>query len=768
MLTRPPAPGLALLAATLLHPMAAHAQRLVHGVVTDAETAVPVSDAMLRVFSPGDSSLLSAIATARSNGAGRFVLDVPRTRAATIVVVRLGFHPDTLRFQERFPDQLTIRLRPGGVVLPEITVLTSAGPQAREPVLSRTRQELHATPAAAGIDDPVRALGFEPGVMLASPYSARLSVRGSSPDQLGFFLDGFPVLNPVQLGGMFSGVPAAAVSSLTLWGINTPASLSGTSGGALDARTLPTAGSGFSGTGTVNVMATELALRWSPSTKVRTAVAGRHSWVPRVLEDRTGRDAFSLSDYVASAEFRLGRRVRIFGTAYTSAEQRGDSNFAAGTQRRVGHFERSGRTLGAGLSFTGANGLSAEARVWDARASSFGEHLELFNLEAQDSSTMESRGVGATLRGLLGGVRAEGGITLTNLAATSDVQYSSFLARTDAGRLRSDHDRTQVRAHVGATGNLNDRLQLSADAALLASAGAVRPEPSLSLAYEASPRWHLTASVATRHQLLYQMVDPRSRSDNSFSIVDAWMVAGDSLDPGTSVPHSTEIVANAEWRASDRLALTGSLYRRTGSGHPVLDVFGFVIAGAPSVGEAGESASGLSLGAKLALPGAMLARVSYSWTRSRLTTERATFPTDFDIPQRFTFFLGRQPSRGFRLSVAGTLQSGQPYTSPEWGYQTAPWDPVYGNSTDPTEIAGILLFTHPNNARTRFSHRVDVEIGMAGEMWGMPFELFAAALNVTQGISVPPRILGAQGGGISRAREYAVPPVPLIGLRLEF
>jgi hypothetical protein len=748
--------------------MTAHAQRLVRGVVTDAETAVPISDAMLRVFSPADSGLLSAIATARSNGAGRFVLNVPQAPAATIVVVRLGFHPDTLRFQERLPNQLTIRLRPGGVVLPEISVQTSAEPQAREPVLSRTRQELHATPAAAGIDDPVRALGFEPGVMLASPYSARLSVRGSSPDQLGFFLDGFPVLNPVQLGGMFSGIPASAVSSLSLWGINTPASLSGSSGGALDARTLPTAGSGLSGTGTVNVMATELALRWSPSTRVRAAVAGRHSWVPRVLEDRTGRDAFSLSDYVASAEAPLGSSVRLFGIAYASAEQRGDSNFAVGTQRRLGHFERSGHTLGAGVAFTGAEGLEAEVRGWDARASSFGEHLELFNLQARDSSTMRSRGAGASLRVPLDGMSVEVGAAVTTVSAASDVRYTSFLTRTDAGRLRSDHDRTQVRAHAGATRQLNDRVQVSADAALLASAGVVRPEPSFSLTYEAGPRWHLTASMATRHQLLYQMVDPRSRSDNSFSIVDAWMVAGDSLGPGEHLPHSTEWVATAEWRASERLQLTGSLYRRSGRGRPVLDVFGFITAGAPELDEATESASGISVGAKLALPGAMLARLSYSWTRSRLTTEQATYPTDFDIPHRLTFFIGREPSRGLRVSVAGSLQSGQPYTSPEWGYQMAPWDPVYGNSTDPVETVGVVVFTHPNNARTRFSHRVDVEIGMAGEVSGMPFELFEAALNVTQGISVPPRILGAQGGGISRTREYTVPPVPLIGFRVEF
>ncbi len=768
MLTRHPALLLALSVVAPLFPIAVLAQEPVRGIVTDAETAVPISDAMLRLFSPDDSSLHIPVATARSNGAGRFVLEVPRMASATIIIVRLGYHPDTLRFEGRLPPRLAIHLRPGGVVLPEITVRTAAEPQTGEPVLSRTRQELHATPAAAGIDDPVRALGFEPGVMLASPYSARLSVRGSSPDQLGFFLDGFPVLNPVQLGGMFSGVPAAAVSSLSLWGINTPAALSGSSGGALDARTLPTAGSGLSGTGTVNVMATELALRWSPSHEVRTAVAGRHSWVPMILEDRTGRDAFSLSDYVASAEVPLGRRVRLFGTAYTSAEQRGDSNFAAGSQRRVGHFERSGRTLGAGLSFTGADSLRAEARVWDARASSFGEHLELFNLEARDSSTMRDRGLSAQLAVPMSSMTLNVGASVTALSAGSDVRYTSFLARTDAGRLRSDHDRTQVRVHAGVTNNLIEHLQLSADAGVLTSAGATGVEPSVALTYEASSPWHFTASLASRHQLLHQMVDPRSRSDNSFSIVDAWVVAGDSLDPTGSVPRTTEAAATAEWRASDRLELTGSLYRRTGSSHPMLDVFGFVSAGAPVLGEAIESASGISVGAKLALPGAMLARLSYSWTRSRLITERATFPTDFDIPHRLTFFLGRQPSRGLRLSVAGTLQSGQPYTSPEWGYQMAPWDPVYGNSTDPVETAGVVVFTHPNNARTRFSHRVDVEIGMAGELWGMPFELFAAALNVTQGISVPPRILGAQGGGISRASEYAVPPVPLLGLRLEF
>jgi hypothetical protein len=65
---------------------------------------------------------------------------------------------------------------------------------------------------------------------------------------------------------------------------------------------------------------------------------------------------------------------------------------------------------------------------------------------------------------------------------------------------------------------------------------------------------------------------------------------------------------------------------------------------------------------------------------------------------------------------------------------------------------------------------VDVEAGFAGQVLGLPIEVFAAALNVTRGASIPPHLVvsGGQGSLVNRISDYSLPPVPLIGLRLQF
>jgi hypothetical protein len=746
------------------------AQGEIRGIASDSVTDVPVPGAVLRAFAPADSLFKHPLGTGTSDGLGRFVLQLNAAQSVVLVITRLGYFPDTLRFERRLPRLLAVKLRPGGIVLPAIEVQSRAQDSlVATPILQRSRQQLHAVPAAAAVDDPVRALAFEPGVALASPYSARLAVRGSAPDELGFFLDGFPVLNAVQLGGVFSGVPSAAVTSLTLWGTNSPYQLPGFSGGALDARTLPEAGSGVRGNATLNVMAAELAVGWSPSSSAAVKAAGRHSWLPMVLEDRTERDAFSLSDYTLSADVSPLRGVRLFGLAYRSGESRGDSSFGAGEQRRLGHYERFGRTIGAGVALSDLKGLDMEARAWDARASASGSHLELFNFEAADASTMRSRGVSSHLSVQLRSVVLLLGAAVSEISAGSDVRYTSFLDQLEAGRFLSEHRRTWTRAHVGLDFQPRERLRMHAGFAGVTSAGESALEPSVSMNYDANS-WRLTASLASRTQLLFQMTDPRSQPSGSFSIVDAWMISGDAMDPANGWPRITEVATAATWSANERLHLTGQLFYRKGKNHPVLDISGLIANGPPRVLDANESSRGISFGGELAFAGATFARLSYTWSSSRLRTVIGSYASEFDVPHRLTFLIARQPVRGLRLSLTGAIQSGELYTTPEWGYQIPGWRPPGNDTPAALDSSGVLIFSQPNYARTRLSHRVDVEAGFAGQVLGLPIEVFAAALNVTRGASIPPHLVvsGGQGSLVNRISDYSLPPVPLIGLRLQF
>ncbi|HEU4807433.1 MAG TPA: carboxypeptidase regulatory-like domain-containing protein, partial [Homoserinimonas sp.] len=524
-------------------PALLHAQSVLHGVVRDAESSMPVADARISVL----DSMGRVPVTVASDARGRFAARLPSAGLYTVVVARIGYFPDTLQSVRVILERrLDVALRAGAVVLPPIEVVSRpvAGELA-SPVLHRTRSRLKLVPAAAGIEDPVRALGLEPGVALANPYSARLTVRGSAPSELGFFVDGFPILNPAQLGGTFSAIPASAVSGVTLWGTAAPFRLSGSSGGVVDVSTTPALGRGFEADAGLNVLASDAALRFSSDDRAAIATAARYSWFPATLEDRSERDEFSLSDYLLSVSVAPTRRARAFGMAFRSAESRGDVDFGTGTQRRVGNYHRWGRTLGAGFELSLSDRSSVSARAWDARARAGGERLELASLEAVDSSTMRDQGALIEATSVTGKVQWTIGAKVANLSASTDARFTTFLGELDAGALRTGSTRTVTSVHIASGWQLGAGTLLDAGAAAVFDGGTVGLEPTLAAQVQLSPAVQVFGSASSRTQHLFQLTDPRSRPWASFSVVDVWAVAGDGADVGNHPARTTEFTTGA-------------------------------------------------------------------------------------------------------------------------------------------------------------------------------------------------------------------------------
>ena len=120
-----------------------------------------------------------------------------------------------------------LRLRP--VPLPGVLVRTDAADAEfvapPDPGPAAVRMHALSLKTIPGLAEPdiLRGLQALPSVAAISDFSTALYVRGGAADQNLLQLDGMPLFNPYHVGGLFSAVPADAVSTVDVWAGALPA-----------------------------------------------------------------------------------------------------------------------------------------------------------------------------------------------------------------------------------------------------------------------------------------------------------------------------------------------------------------------------------------------------------------------------------------------------------------------------------------------------------------------------------------------------------------
>lgn len=109
---------------------------------------------------------------------------------------------------------------------------SSAGPGA----IRIEAREITTTPALAEAD-VLRTVQLLPSVAAISDFSSALYVRGGSPDQNLFTLDGAPVFNPYHMGGLFGAIDPDAVAGVDVLPGAFPAAVGDRLSAAIDVRT---------------------------------------------------------------------------------------------------------------------------------------------------------------------------------------------------------------------------------------------------------------------------------------------------------------------------------------------------------------------------------------------------------------------------------------------------------------------------------------------------------------------------------------------------
>src|SRR5688572_19174538 len=169
--------------------------------------------------------------TVQSDAHGLFVISGVAAGRWRIESSALGYEANALTVETtgNATVRLDFELRLRPVQLPgvfvrreEVNAQAVAAAEAGPAVVRLSAQSLKTIP---GVVEPdiLRALQLLPSVATISDYSTALYVRGGAADQNLLQLDGIPLFNPYHIGGIFSAVPADAVSTVDVWAGALPA-----------------------------------------------------------------------------------------------------------------------------------------------------------------------------------------------------------------------------------------------------------------------------------------------------------------------------------------------------------------------------------------------------------------------------------------------------------------------------------------------------------------------------------------------------------------
>ena len=175
---------------------------------------------------------------AATNRDGYFVIsDIPSgIHEVNVSMIGYAVHKETIDLTETNSIRIEVRMKEQ--VIEGSEVLVTAERQKFERSIESSQisldiREINSAPAFIE-PDVFRTLQMLPGVQTTSDFSSALYVRGSTPDQFLFMLDGIVVYNPYHLGGIFSTFNTDAIKEAVFHAGGFPARHGGRMGAILN------------------------------------------------------------------------------------------------------------------------------------------------------------------------------------------------------------------------------------------------------------------------------------------------------------------------------------------------------------------------------------------------------------------------------------------------------------------------------------------------------------------------------------------------------
>jgi hypothetical protein len=277
----------------------------VYGIIKENVSGEPLADAT--VWQPDRQR------GSYSNNHGYFTIQLPEGKNV-LYLSYAGYETHRVEINLKGNTRMDVYLTPKSNI--EQVTVTSAAPAA-EVEENKASKDANGYDIILGESDVLRSFYLDPGVKNIPEITYGMLVRGGSPDQNVFLLDGNPIFNPTHLLGTLSIVNKTSLKSMYLYKKNFPARYGGGLSSVIDVMTKDGNMQKWQGEANAGLLAGSFTLE-GPIKKDRSSimVSVRKSWINPILNLlKSGIDVDFYDLHLKYTQW-VGKKDKIMVNAY--------------------------------------------------------------------------------------------------------------------------------------------------------------------------------------------------------------------------------------------------------------------------------------------------------------------------------------------------------------------------------------------------------------------------------------------------------------------
>jgi hypothetical protein len=685
---------------------------------------------------------------------GNYVLD-PRALGFDSLRVPISLKANEIKTQKLF-------LKAANVTLKEVEVTTNKTEKtttvniAVEKIAPRQITKL---PSVGGEPDIAQYLQTIPGVVSTGDQGGQLYIRGGTPIQTLFLMDGMIIYNPFHSIGLFSVFDTDILRNVEVYTGGFNAEYGGRTSAVMDVTTRDGNRKKFGGIASVNPFTSKLLLE-GPVSKVKNGVSNSSFLVS------------ARTSYLEQTSKVLYNYANKDGLPYNFTDVYGKFSVNSESGNKLSFF---------GFNFNDRVNLQNGAKIkWD----SYGFGSDFLLLPTASSTIMH---------GILAYSNYDIGITepvttprsskingfnfgfdLTNFIDRNEIKYGVFVIgnKTDfVGQTPDKVEETETQNNTELAGFIKYRmvknrfvLEPSFRLNYYASLAQISPEPRLGFKYNISEkfRFKFAGGLFTQNFL-------STRSDQDVVNLFAGFLSSPEILQDANGKRVDNLLQQArhamfgfEYDVNNRLSFNVEPYIKDFNQLVNINRNRIFAKDAPYVVESGV-ATGIDFAVKYNSENLFL-QASYSLAHVDRKFGKKEYPTNFDrrhnVNTMGTYVFGKDKS--FEVSARWNLGSGFPFTPTQGFYERGLTGNIDQNYT--TENGNLSIqYGDQNSERLPYYHRLDISAKKSIKLKDdKVLEINADVINVYNRKNI------FYFDRISSQRVDQLPIMPSVGLRLKF